>query len=152
MSDASKAKQSLIEKNLDVKDYFDESMTYVIFPNVGKGTFIVGGASGNGVLYQNGSAQGLTSLKRLSVGLQAGGKAITEVVFFETEKALNDFKSGNFEFDANVSAVVVKSGVALDVPFKSGIAVIAMPKAGLMAGVSVGGQKFEYGSLEDSRE
>ncbi len=152
MTDALNAKQTLIEKNSDVEDLFNESMAYVIFPNVGKGAFIIGGASGKGILYENGSAEGMASLKKINVGLQAGGKAIIEVIFFENEKALNDFKDGNFQFDADVSAVVVESGAALNVPFKNGIAVIAMPKAGLMAGISVGGQKFDYESFGDTRQ
>ena len=38
---------------------------------MGEGALIVGGASGNGVVYENGSAVGMASLKKLDIGLQA---------------------------------------------------------------------------------
>lgn len=144
MKDALKAKKTLLKQVPDIEDFFSDSAGYVIFPNVGKGGFIIGGASGNGVLYENGNAIGMASLKKLNIGLQAGGQAIIEVIFFETEDDLVDFKDGDFEFEAGASAVALKSGVALNAKYKDGVAVFALPKAGLMADVSVGGQKFNY--------
>lgn len=144
MADSQKAKTELMEKDPSIESFFDDSAGYVIFPNVGKGGFIVGAASGNGILYENGVAVGSADLKKLSVGLQAGGQAIIEVIFFKTQEALNSFKDGDFEFAAGVSAVVLKSGKAKGVKYKDGVAVFALPKAGLMAEASVGGQKFKY--------
>lgn len=144
MEDAQKAKTSLLEAapNLDV--FFDNSAGYVIFPNVGKGGFIIGGASGNGVVYDSGTAIGMADLKKLNIGLQAGGQAIIEVIFFETDVDLERFKKGDFQFAAETSAVALKSGIAFNAKYKDGVAVFALPKAGLMADASVGGQKFGY--------
>ena len=86
----------------------------------------------------------MAGLKKLNIGLQAGGQAIIEVIFFETEEDLDDFKDGDFEFEAGASAVALKSGVAINAKYKDGVAVFALPKAGLMADVSIGGQKFNY--------
>ena len=144
MEDVQKVKATMIEKDASINDFFNESAGYVVFPNVGKGGLIVGGASGRGILYKNGAAIGSANLKKLSVGLQAGGQAIAEVIFFETQEALNQFKDGDFEFAAGVSAVVLKEGKAENIKYKDEVAVIAMPKAGLMAEASVGGQKFGY--------
>ncbi|WP_340065668.1 YSC84-related protein [Ascidiimonas aurantiaca] len=144
MEDVKSAKEMLIERDAGLQKFFDESAGYVIFPNVGKGGFIVGGASGNGILYENGKAQGIADLKKISVGLQAGGQAIIEVIFFENDDELNKFKNGEFQFAASASAVAVKSGVAVNAKYKDGVAVFALPKAGLMADASVGGQKFSY--------
>ncbi|MEZ4791928.1 MAG: hypothetical protein R2783_00165 [Gelidibacter sp.] len=63
MADAEKAKTTLIEKDAGLKTYFENASGYAIFPNVGKGGLIVGGASGNGVLYENGTAVGMADLK-----------------------------------------------------------------------------------------
>ena len=144
MKDAENAKVLLLEADNDLEKLFDNSAGYVLFPNVGKGGFIIGAASGNGVVYEDGKAVGMADLKKLNIGLQAGGQAIIEVIFFETEAALENFKTGNFEFSAEVSAVALKSGVAANATFKDGVAVFALPKAGLMADGSVGGQKFTY--------
>jgi len=144
MRDAKKAKQTLLKNGPGLQRFFDSSAGYVIFPNVGKGGFIIGGASGNGVLYDGGEAVGMAGLKKLNIGLQAGGQSIIEIIFFETATDLERFKEGKFQFAAEASAVAVKSGIAVNAKYKDGVAVFALPKAGLMADASVGGQKFSY--------
>lgn len=144
MQDAEQARETLLTSNPGLQDFFDGSAGYVIFPNVGKGGFIVGGASGNGIVYEAGNPIGTADLKKINVGLQAGGQAIIEVIFFETDVDLNRFKDETFEFSAETSAVALKSGVAFNAQYKDGIAVFALPKAGLMADASVGGQRFEF--------
>lgn len=148
INDAEKAKKTLLKKDTGLQTFFDESAGYVIFPNVGKGGFIIGGASGNGVVYENGEIIGMADLKKLNVGLQAGGQAIIEVIFFETKTDLERFKNGDFQFSAEASAVAVKSGIAFNAKYKDGVAVFALPKAGLMADASVGGQKFSFESIK----
>ena len=144
MLDAIKAKKTLLKTDSSLEKFFDESAGYVIFPNVGKGGFIIGGASGNGVVYEEGQVIGMADLKKLNIGLQAGGQAIIEVIFFETSTDLDRFKEGTFQFAAEASAVALKSGIAFNAKYKDGVAVFALPKAGLMADASVGGQKFSY--------
>ncbi|MCK0146174.1 hypothetical protein MWU78_11005 [Arenibacter sp. F26102] len=144
MNDASKAKKALLKAHTGLQRFFDESAGYVIFPNVGKGGFVVGAASGNGAVYEGGKVIGMAGLKKLNVGFQAGGQAIIEVIFFEDSAALNEFKEGNFSFAAEVSAVALKSGIGLNAKYKDGVAVFVLPKAGLMADATVGGQKFSF--------
>lgn len=144
MEDAIKEKTTLLKADAGLQKYFDNSAGYVILPNVGKGGFIIGGASGNGVVYENGKAIGMANLKKLTVGFQAGGQAVIEAIFFENKEALQEFKGDEFQFSAEVSAVALKSGVAATAKYKDGVAVFVLPKAGLMADVTVGGQKFEY--------
>lgn len=142
--DAHKAKQALLKQDQGLEAFFESAAGYVLFPNVGKGGFIIGGASGNGVVYENDAIAGYANLKKLNIGLQAGGQAIIEVIFFETEEDLAEFKEDNFQFAAEASAVAVKSGIAYNAKYKDGVAVFALPKAGLMADASVGGQKIEF--------
>ncbi|MBP0903696.1 YSC84-related protein [Mariniflexile gromovii] len=148
MADAQKAKSTLIAKDAGLEKFFKNASGYAIFPNVGKGGLIVGGASGNGVVYENGTAIGMTSLKKINIGLQAGGQAVIEVIFFETDAALEKFKQGNYEFSAEASAVIAEEGKSEHVGYSDGVMVFALPKAGLMADASVGGQKFEYHSFK----
>ena len=150
IKDAKKAKEKLMKMEIGLDEFFSTSAGYVIFPNVGKGGLIIGGASGNGVVYENGTIIGMADLKKLSIGLQAGGQSITEIIFFETTGDLAEFKDGDFEFAAEASAVALKSGVAVNAKYKDGVAVFALPKAGLMADASVGGQKFGYTPLPNS--
>ena len=148
IKESDEAVKTLLEVNPGLRDFFDNSAGCVIFPNVGKGGFIIGGASGNGVLYQYGAKKGMAGLKEVSVGLQAGGQALIEVIFFEELADVEKFKEEKFEFDAGVSAVALKKGESLDAKYKEGVAVFTHSKAGLMAEASVGGQKFSYKAFE----
>ncbi|MGJ8738362.1 lipid-binding SYLF domain-containing protein [Zobellia laminariae] len=147
IKDAAKAKKELVKTDTDINGFFENSAGYVIFPNVGEGGFLVGAASGNGVLYQEGTAQGMANLKKLDVGFQAGGQSVIEVIFFESEDDVMEFEEDNFEFSAQISAVALKSGVAANAKYKDGVAVFTLPKSGLMAKATVGGQKFKYSSF-----
>lgn len=147
IDDSKKAKAAFIQQDPAMSKIFASAEGYVIFPNVGKGAYVVGGAAGNGAVYENGHLVGMAKLLQLDIGLQVGGQAFRQVIFFKTEAALNRFKSGNFELAGNASAVVLEEGKAVSVEFRDDIAVVTMPKAGAMVEISVGGQKFEYEDL-----
>ncbi|WP_026837115.1 YSC84-related protein [Gillisia sp. JM1] len=147
INDAKEAITIFMNTNAEAKALFNSSAGYVVFPNVGKGAYIVGGAAGNGVVYEKGEIVGMAKLKQIDIGLQLGGQAFRQVIFFETEKQLNEFKKGNFELSGNVSAVVLEEGKAKSIDFTNGLAVVTMPKAGAMIEIAVGGQKFEYEAI-----
>jgi lipid-binding SYLF domain-containing protein len=117
---------------------------YALFPNVGKGGLIVGGAYGRGVVYEQGQHSGYSDLTQGSVGLQAGGQSFSELLVFEHKTALERFKAGQFGFAADASAVVLKSGVATNANFVDGVAVVVQPIGGVMVEAAVGGQQFTY--------
>ena len=148
INDAERAKETLLSKDMGLKKFFKDASGYAIFPNVGKGGFVIGGASGNGVVYENGTAIGMTSLKKVNIGLQAGGQALIEVIFFQNDEVLAKFKQGNYEFSAEMSAVAADKGQAENANYKDGVIVFTLPKAGLMVDASVGGQKFEFHSFK----
>jgi lipid-binding SYLF domain-containing protein len=149
INDAEKVQQKMLQKDQGLQKFFDNSSGYAIFPNVGEGSFIVGGASGNGVVYENGSAIGMADLKKLDVGLQAGGQEVAEIIFFETDEALAKFKDDQFTFSAEAAAVVLEEGISKNANYSNEVLVFAIPKAGLMADLSVGGQKFSFKSFEE---
>lgn len=148
IKEAEEARAKFIESDSLMKDLFDNAAGYVILPNVGKGGAGVGAASGNGILFEDGKPVGQADLKQLNVGMQLGGQAYREVVFFENEEALNRFKEGNFEFSAQASAVAVTAGAAANVNYRDGVMVFTQEKGGLMYEASVGGQKFGYKPFE----
>ena len=152
MADADKAMAKMQKMDVGLAQFFDNSSGYVIFPNVGEGGFIIGAASGNGVLYENGQAVGMADLKKVDVGLQIGGQEVAEVIFFETEDALNEFKQGEYEFSAEASAVALEKGKSVNANYEDGVIVLVKPKKGLMADLSVGGQKFDYTPMEIMEE
>ena len=144
MDDSKNAKASFIKTDSLMHNIFESSPGYVIFPNVGKGAIGVGGAAGNGILYEGGKAIGRASMKQVNVGFQFGGKAYREVIFFENQAALDRFKQNKFEFDAQASAVAATVGASANVKYRNGVMVFTQEKGGLMYEASVGGQKFDY--------
>jgi lipid-binding SYLF domain-containing protein len=127
-----------------LQKFFDTAAGYAVFPSVGKGAVGVGGAYGRGELYEGGRLAGYCTLTQASIGLALGGQKYTELIFFETKAALDRFKSGNFAFAAQASAVALKSGVSANAKYADGVAVFTMGEEGLMYEASVGGQKFNF--------
>lgn len=117
---------------------------YVVFPAVGKGAAGVGGAYGRGIVYKHGTQIGYADLSQASIGLQLGGQSYTEILVFESVKALDKFLLGNYEFNAQATAVALQSGEGTNAKFQDGIAVFTMDEAGLMFEAAIGGQKFNY--------
>jgi lipid-binding SYLF domain-containing protein len=124
--------------------FFQSSAGWVVFPTVGKGGIGIGGAGGSGVLFEQGAPIGKAKLAQVTVGLQLGGQTYSEIVFFETPAAVDDFKKGHLKLAAQVSAVAAASGASANAKYQQGVAVFTMSKAGLMYEASVGGQKFSY--------
>jgi len=147
IADSKTAKTEFIAKDALMKGLFEKAYGYVIFPNVGKGGLGIGGAAGNGVVYEHNKIVGMASLSQVSIGFQAGGQAYREVIFFESKKELDRFKDSRFEFSAQVSAVAVTEGASANVKYTGGIMVFTMQKGGLMYEAAVGGQKFKFKKL-----
>ena len=142
--------------------YFDKSYGYAVFPTIGKGGLGIGAAHGSGRVYAKGKYVGDTSMTQVSFGLQAGGQAYSQIVFFEDKRSFDEFTSGNFEFGAGVSAVAITAGASASAgstgpsagasggkndattrgTYRKGMAVFTVAKGGLMYEASIAGQKF----------
>ena len=128
--------------------WFREAYGYAVFPTVGKGGIGIGGARGKGLVYERGQLVGKTTLTEVTVGFQFGGQAFSEVIFFKDKTAFDDFTRGNFEFDAQVSAVALTVGASANLAYNGGVAVATATKGGLMYEATVGGQKFSFARIE----
>ena len=124
--------------------FFDAAAGYVVFPSVGKGGLIVGGAHGNGALFVDGVNDGFATLSQVTVGAQIGGQEFREIIFFKDEAAVSNFKRGDFELSAQASAVIAESGAGTKADYSNGIAVFVLPTGGAMLEASVGGQQIDY--------
>lgn len=128
----------------EIERFFKTSAGYVVFPVVGKAGFIVGGGHGDGELFEKGRVAGTASLTVASFGLQFGVQEFAQAIFFEDAAALGRFKGNKFEISAAVSAVILKAGAAKSANYRDGVAVFTLPKAGAMAEIALGAQKFNY--------
>jgi len=146
MADQDVAEAIAAFKNKDpgMQVFFDQAYGYVVFPTVGKGAYVVGGAYGKGRVYEKEKPIGISKLFQVTVGFQLGGQAYREIIFFKDKRALDHFTGGNFEFDAQASAVAVTAGASADAAYSDGVAVFTLTKGGLMFEASIGGQKFSF--------
>jgi lipid-binding SYLF domain-containing protein len=136
--------RAFLAKDSSMKKFFHGAHGFAIWPSVGKGGLVIGGGGGSGSVYERGKLIGTTKLSFVSVGAQIGGQSFAEVIFFKDKAAIDNFKRGNFEFGAQVSAVAATAGAANGTDYDSGVAVFTLPKKGLMAEASVSGQEFTF--------
>jgi lipid-binding SYLF domain-containing protein len=133
----------------NMSTFFDSAVGYAIFPSVGKGAFIVGGAAGTGCLYEAGALIGQAKLAQVTIGLQLGGQSYAEIIFFQHHDAIESFKSSSFEMSAQLSAVAAASGASANAKYELGVLVFTITRGGLMYEASVGGQKFTFKPLAE---
>jgi lipid-binding SYLF domain-containing protein len=145
--------------------FFNTCYGYAVFPTIGSGAFVVGGAHGDGRVYAHGAYVGDVSMTQVSVGFQAGGEAYSQIIFFEDKRAFDEFTSGNFQFGADASAVAITAAAGASTgttgsstnvsggmkdaktegsKYYRGMAVFTIVKGGAMASAAVAGQKFKY--------
>ncbi len=127
-----------------IQGFVDSSAGYAVFPAVGKGAVVFGGAFGRGELIQAGKMVGYCSLTQATVGASLGGQKYSELIFFETPQAVDQFKAGDYTFAAQASAVALKSGTSANARYADGVAIFTMGEEGLMAEASIGGQRFGF--------
>jgi len=145
-------------------EYFKKSYGYAVFPDIGKAGFIVGGAHGDGHVYKGGKWVGNASMTQVTAGLQLGGQVYSQVIFFEDQRAFDEFTGGNFEFGAEASAVAITAAASAGTStqgssagasggqhdaataggYHKGMAVFTVAKGGLMYAATLGGQKYSY--------
>ena len=63
--------------------FFNNAYGYAVFPTIGKGGLVVGGAAGKGRVYVGGKHVGNSDFGQVTVGFQAGGQAYSMIIFFQ---------------------------------------------------------------------
>ena len=156
---------NMFKGNPTVAPYFTSAYGYAVFPTIGKGAVLIGGAHGKGQVYTGGAVVGFTSMTQITIGFQLGGQAYRQVIFFKDKGAYENFTSGNFEFDVQASAIAItasvqtsvgttgtsasmgagsNAGMQANTSYRKGMLTFVIGKGGLMYEASIGGQKFNY--------
>jgi lipid-binding SYLF domain-containing protein len=133
-----------LKEDPSLKAFFEKASGYVVFPTVGKGAYIIGVGYGKGLFFENAKPIGRSSITQISAGAQIGGQSFSEIIFFRDKEIVGDFKKGQFELSAQASAVAVTEGVGKGGAYTNGVAIFILPKGGLMAEVSIGGQRITF--------
>jgi lipid-binding SYLF domain-containing protein len=144
--------------------FFKDCYAYAVFPTIGEGGLVVGGARGKGRVYVQDRVVGETTMTQLSLGFQAGGQAYSQIIFFHAKRDLDEFESGKFEFSAGAGAVAITASASASIgtdrassqassaatnattngDYQTGMAVFTIAKGGLMYAAAIAGQKFTY--------
>jgi lipid-binding SYLF domain-containing protein len=155
---ASIANAAEIDQNADValKKLFEttplaselrkKAVGILIFPNILKAGFIVGGQYGEGALRQNGKTTGYYNTVAASYGLQAGAQQFGYALFFMNKKALSYLdESDGWEVGVGPSIVLVDEGIAKSMSTTTAqddVYAFFFNQKGLMAGAGLQGSKI----------
>jgi len=139
------ALKRLYEVAPESRQLLSQAKGVLIFPRVLGGGFILGAEHGQGVLRVGGENQGYYSTSSGSIGFQAGAQSKAIIFVFNTQEALDSFRSSNgwtAGVDATVAVANLSATGAVDLnTLNQPVVGFVMTNAGLMAGVSLEGTK-----------
>jgi lipid-binding SYLF domain-containing protein len=137
---------SLYEKVPSTRILGDKAVAILVFPEITKAGFIVGGQHGNGTLFKNRMPVAYYKTTGASVGLQAGAQTYGYAMFFMTDKALQQLDAADgFEIGVGPTVVVLDEGKAANITtttMKDDIYAFVFGQKGLMAGIGIQGNKI----------
>jgi lipid-binding SYLF domain-containing protein len=145
-ADANAALKSLYASEPAAKMIGEKAKAVLVFPNIVKAGFIVGGQYGEGVLLENGKLIAHYNSVAASYGLQAGIQAFGYALFLMNDKALGYLdKSDGWELGVGPSIVIVDAGKAKSLTtltLKDDVYAFIFDQKGLMAGLGIQGSKI----------
>jgi len=132
------------QRDPTLERFFETAVGWAVFPEITKGGVGIGGAHGEGVMYEDGRVIGDVTLSQVTVGAQLGGQTFRQIIFFSDRESLLRLTEGRMEFSAQASAVAAAEGAARSADYREGVAVFTMPTGGLMFEAAIGGQQFNF--------
>ncbi len=118
----------------------------LVFPDIIKGGFVVGGQYGEGALRKDGITAGYYNTAAASYGLQAGVQKFGYALFFLDDASLEYLNnSRGWEIGVGPNVTVVDAGVAKNLSTttaRSGVYAFFFDQKGLMAGLGIQGSKI----------
>ena len=144
--------QEFKDKDAKFHTFFEEAYGYVVFPKVAKGGYVIGGAGGKGIAFEQGEPVGKVKLSQISLGFQFGGQSFSEIIFFETVDDFLRFSQNKLEFSGQFSAVAIEEGVSANLAYRDGVAVFTKTIGGLMFEAALGGQKMKFKPYKKIRQ
>ena len=136
----------LYQATPDARNLVARADGVLIFPDVNKVSFIVGGQHGDGVLRVDGKPIRYYTISGGSIGYQAGAQSKAVVLLFLTPEALANFRNSNgwtAGVDATVAVATIGANGTIDTTTaRQPVVQFVLNNAGLMAGVSVQGTKI----------
>ncbi len=140
------AVETLRKNNLVAKKLLADAKGVLVFPEIVKAGFMLGGQIGEGALLEGGKTKGFYNSVAASYGLQAGVQVFGYALVFMDDASLSEFKSASgFEIGVGPSIVLVDEGVGKTLTTTTvdkGIYAFIFDQKGLMAGLGIQGSKI----------
>jgi lipid-binding SYLF domain-containing protein len=144
--DSRAALNRLYAKSSTAKALGERAIAILVFPDIKKAGFVIGGQYGEGTLFKGGKPAAYYSTAGLSYGLQAGVQKFGYAMFFMNDEALRQLdKADGFEIGVGPSVVVVDEGMARNMTtttMKDDVYAFVFGQRGLMAGIGLQGNKI----------
>ena len=144
--DAELVLQTLFEIDPDTISIYKNAPATLIIPKITKAGIVLGGAYGEGVLRINEAPVDYYSLASASYGPQIGAQQYSNIIFFMTEEALQNFRlKDGWELGADAEVVFRNKGYSIGVSSKTvsnPVYAVVFDQRGLLAGTSLVGAKF----------
>lgn len=122
------------------------SRAVLVFPEITKAGFIVGGENGQGVMFVGPRVAGFFQISAGSFGLQAGAQKYGYALFFLNDKAIDYVRSKQgFSIGTGPSVVLVDKGFARSMnttTLRKDVYAVAFDQRGLMGGLGLQGSKI----------
>jgi lipid-binding SYLF domain-containing protein len=144
--DSAAALKNLYATQPIAKRLGQKAKAILVFPEMVKGGFVVGGQLGAGALWKRDKAVGYYNSVAASYGLQAGIQSFGYALFFMNDAALKQLDATHgFEVGVGPSIVVVDQGAAKSMTTNtttSDVYAFIFSQKGLMAGIGIQGSKI----------
>lgn len=150
-SSADSALSRLYAQQRGSKELVNSARGVLVFPSVVSAGFIVGAATGQGVLRKGGKTAGYFRISEGSVGLLAGAQSQAVFILFMTDGALGRFeRSSGWTAGVDASVSMITVGANAEVTTQTAqqeIIGFVLTNAGLMGSVSLNGSRITRLSL-----
>ena len=128
------------------KELVNSARGVLVFPSVVSAGFIVGAATGQGVLRKGGKTAGYFRMSEGSVGLLAGAQSQSVFILFMTDGALSRFESSRgWTAGVDASVSMITDGANAEVTTQTAqqeVIGFVLTNAGLMGSVSLNGSRI----------
>ena len=145
-SDGQAALSKLVAANAGANSISRKAVAVLVFPSITKAGLMIGGQTGDGVLFRGGKPVAYYNNSGASYGLQAGGQQFGYAMYFMNEGALRQLdKAEGFEIGVGPSVVVADEGFgksATTMNYDKDIYAFIFSQKGLMAGLGLQGNKI----------
>lgn len=145
-SSARNALKQLYAQSSSAKALGQQAKAILVFPNIVKGGFIVGGQYGEGAMFMKGKVTGYYSTVQASYGLQAGVQKFGYALFLMSDSAIDWVSRTNgWEIGTGPSIVIMdvgKAGSMTTTTLHSEIYGFFFNQRGLMGGLGLQGTKI----------